>query len=157
MSTKLRRAIERIRADESGACWFAGERPESLIETAEQTLGFRFPPSFRLFARELGAGSVGSEEIYGVTSPNFDNGSIPNGVWLTLRARTEWNLPDSLLVIYFDGGVDYYVLECGAGDQPGITRWRPGITTSNTPRELVEPDFESFFVSIVEDQLGGDS
>jgi hypothetical protein len=49
-----------------------GERPEALVDPAEQTLGLRFPPSYRAFVRELGAGDAGGEEFYGVID-DFEN------------------------------------------------------------------------------------
>jgi antitoxin YobK len=76
-------AIEVVRLDESGSCWFVGERSEDLVLAAEVALGHQLPASYRLFVKLLGAGNVGSEEIYGVTSPDFVTSSVPNGIWLT--------------------------------------------------------------------------
>lgn len=149
------RAIELIRRDETGSCWFAGPRSEELVAAAEKALGFTLPPSFRLFALELGAGSVGAEEIFGVTSPNFDESSVPNGIWLTLSARHEWGLPQSMLVVYFDGGVDYYVM-CCTSDDPPLMIWRPGVSKVGDDLPVVADNFGEFLMSVVRSGLGAD-
>lgn len=55
----VREAIGAIRGEGAAQCWFIGERPERLVEAAEVALGFALSLSYRLFVRELGAGSVG--------------------------------------------------------------------------------------------------
>jgi antitoxin YobK len=150
---KVRRAIDLVRSDDSGLCWFAGERSPELVLDAERALGQELPESYRLFVSELGAGSVGSEEIYGVTTTNFESSSVPNGIWMTLVARREWRLPEHLLVIYFDGGVDYYVIDGGAEDSP-VMVWRPGVSSANGDLSVASPTFGDFFLGIVEVELG---
>ena len=101
-----------------------------------------------MFVRSLGAGSVGAEEIFGVTSDDFVDSAVPNGVWLTLDARREWGLPSSMFVVYFDGGVDYYVLDCTM-ENPPLQVWRPGITSNGDELEVVADDFGSFLTGVV--------
>lgn len=78
---------------------FGGGRDEKLVERAEAALGVRFPPSYRSFAREFGAGHIAGEEFYGVTDDNFEEGPIPNGIWLTLTERQDSGLPEALVVV----------------------------------------------------------
>lgn len=85
----VRDAIERIQEVPYGS-WFVGERSEDLVSSAEEALGFSLPEGYRLFVRELGAGNVGAEEVYGVTSADFVDSAVPNGVWLTLDVREAW-------------------------------------------------------------------
>ena len=143
----VRNSIERIR-ESTGSVSFAGERSEELVASAEEALGFSLPESYRLFVRSLGAGSVCAEEIFGVTSDDFVDSAVPNGVWLTLDARREWGLPSSMFVVYFDGGVDYYVLDCTM-ENPRLQVWRPGITSNGDELEVVADDFGSFLTGVV--------
>jgi antitoxin YobK len=145
------RAVAAIRRSPE-TCWFVGERSDELISEAEGALGHRFPPSYRLFVKELGAGSVRSEEIFGLTTANFTDSSVPNGVWLTLVARREWGLPEGLIVVYFDGGVDYYVLDCLKEDEP-LSIWRPGMTSAGDLLREAAESFGAFLIGIVESEL----
>src|SRR5260370_37232531 len=63
---------------------FVGPRSESLVSTAEQFLSIKFPPDYRRFLLEFGAGSFGSFEILGVIRENFENSKVPNGIWYTM-------------------------------------------------------------------------
>ena len=144
-------AVESIRG-RSDECWFLGKRPEELVRSAEEVLGFSFPPGFRLFVSELGAGSLGAEEIFGVTSADFVDSAVPNGVWLTLDARAAWGLPDWMFVVYFDGGVDYYVLDCSVEDS-GLFLWRPGVTSGGDELEVVASGFAEFLETLIEREL----
>ena len=56
---------------------FAGPRPAELIQAAEEALGVQFPPTYRRFVSEYGAGNIGSTEIYGVIDFDFEASSIP--------------------------------------------------------------------------------
>ena len=60
---------------------FVGPRPEKIVAAAEERLGLKFPQTYRHFLLSLGAGNFGSEEFYGVIHENFENASVPNGIW----------------------------------------------------------------------------
>lgn len=64
---------------------FVGARSETLVKAAEEKLDLTFPPSYRRFLLEFGAGSFGASELYGVIDENFENSSAPNGIWCTLQ------------------------------------------------------------------------
>jgi hypothetical protein len=44
---------------------FLGPKDESLVASAERALEFTFPPTYRLFLKRLGAGSIRGCEFYG--------------------------------------------------------------------------------------------
>ena len=82
---KYRRARELI--TKAGGGDFAGPKAEALVARAEAALGLRFPPSYRQFLLELGAGDVGGFEVYGVVDDDYDNPRVPDAIALTLEAR----------------------------------------------------------------------
>ena len=45
---------------------FVGRRDPQLVYEAELALGLTFPPTYRRFLLELGAGGFAGEEFYGV-------------------------------------------------------------------------------------------
>src|SRR5262249_29464172 len=82
---KYRRALELI--TKAGGGGFVGARPAAMVARAEAALGLRFPPSYRQFLLELGAGDVGGFEVYGVVNDNFTDARVPDAIALTLQAR----------------------------------------------------------------------
>jgi len=137
-------------------CLFAGEREETVIKLAEDALGFSFPPTYRMFLERLGAGSFGGEEIYGVIDENFVDSGVPDAVWTTLRGRREWGLPDQLLVVYFDGGTDYFALDTSKrndDDESPVVVWHPGLSSPDSVPETVASDFGRFLLDTVNDEL----
>jgi|SRR5690606_2376577 SMI1 / KNR4 family. len=95
----LMKAFELLESDELyDSLFFSGEKSLDIVEKAEKTLGLRFPKDYRDFVLGLGAGSVGSSEIYGVINDDFINSSVPDAVWSTLKAR-EAGLPKNLIKI----------------------------------------------------------
>lgn len=151
----LRKAFDAIDAAPD-RCDVLGPRDEGLVCAAEQELGVRLPPSYRHFVSRLGVASIGAEEIYGVVRSDFANSGVPDAIWMTLRARTEWGLPEPMVVVYFDGAESYFVLDGRvheADDEWPVVVWRPGISTSDEVLEHVASDFASLLLRIVEDQL----
>lgn len=149
--TELGRAIEAVR--DAGGSFFAGPRDAALVTAAEEALGVALPPTYRHLVSELGAGSVGSREFYGVTTDNFTSASVPNGIWLTLSEREKLDLPSALVIVGENGMGGYYVLDTsqrdGAGESPVAVR-TPGDGSS----EVVAGDFGAFFLQAVEEELG---
>lgn len=78
---------------------FIGPRAEIVALAAERRLGLRLPPTYRRFLLELGAGSFGATEIYGVIDVDFERSSAPDAVWTTLQMREQSSLPADLVVI----------------------------------------------------------
>lgn len=147
----------RLVADRPDRSFFAGEQDETLVEAAERALGASFPPSYRIFLRRLGAGNVGAMEIYGVINDDFTDSGVPDGIWMTLRGRQEWGLPESMVVIYGDGMGGYFVLDTERTDEHDecpVLVWQPGQSTPDDALELVAPDFGSFFLDAARQALG---
>ncbi len=149
-------ATAQIIADHDEASRFRGEQPDELVERAEAALGIKLPPSYRAFVRQLGAGHIAGEEFYGVTSDDFVDSSVPNGIWLTLTERQDSGLPDPFVIVYEDDEGDYYALDssrdAGGGEYP-VVRWTPGGSEPGDDLEIVASDFGSFFRETVQDGL----
>jgi len=133
--------------------FFAGPREPALVAAAESAIGSAFPPSYREFVQRLGAGSFGAFEVYGVTNANFDNGKVPNGIWLTLKNRRSGAFPNDLLVIGATGDGSYYCLELRHGQEGPVVVCEPGAGAQSEQRELVAEDFGEFFLKKVRDRL----
>lgn len=131
-------------------------QPEERVERAERRLGIRFPPTYRRFLLELGAGGVGSEEIYGLINDDFDESRPPQAVGLTLGLRREGQISDDLVVVYNLGQGSYYALDTGRprpdGEAPvvGLT---PGLSGAGNELEVIASDFGSFFLETVRADL----
>lgn len=108
--TDYERAVEIVRKN-PGMAYFAGPREEVLVEAAEQELGLRFPPIYRRFLLDFGAGSFGSAEIYGVIHGRFEESGIPDGVWYNMRLRREADFPDHLIAFYDVGDGYLYCID----------------------------------------------
>jgi antitoxin YobK len=143
-------AIRLIR--DRGDAFFAGPRADDLIVRAQAALGLRYPPSYHRFIEALGAGSIGSFEVYGVTDAPFD-GPIPDGVWLTLECRNgPSRLPSSMLVIGSDGMGGDYVLDTALGEEPPVEVWNGGRSLPDDQLERVADDFGSWLLDAVREQ-----
>ena len=132
---------------------FVGERPDELVAQAEEALGSRFPPSYRSFVGELGAGDIAGEEFYGVIDDDFDNSSVPDAVWLTLQQREDSGLPPNLIIVYGDAEGAYYALDTsrtdGSGEHP-VVLWTPGASEPGDELEAVAGDFGELFRTRIE-------
>jgi len=133
--------------------FFAGARDPALIAAAESALGGAFPPTYREFLQRLGAGNFGASEFYGVIDDNFDDSEVPNGIWLTLRERTDSKLPKSLVVIGSTGDGGYYCLGLENGRETPVVVFDPGTPAAQQLPEVVAKDFGEFFLSEVRSRL----
>jgi hypothetical protein len=74
---------------------------------------------------------------------------------LTTEARRNWGLPRRTVVVYFDGGVDYFVLDVGRVDEggdPPVCAVTPGLSTFDDA-PTVASDFGSLLLQLVEEAL----
>ncbi len=133
--------------------FFAGPRDPALIAAAETAIGRAFPPTYREFVERLGAGNFGAFEVYGVTNSNFENGKVPNGIWLTLKQRRAGKLPDNLLAIGDTGDGAYYCIELCEWEEGPVVIYQPNIPAQNRHFEQVAKDFGEFLLTQVREQL----
>lgn len=147
--------LELVRKNPAKAM-FVGKRALTTVAKAENALGVIFPPTYRRFLTELGAGDIGGEEFYGITRTEFTDASVPNGVWLTLEER-KTGLPEPLVVVYATGDGTWFAIDTSARDDTGeapIVAWTPGLSKPDEPLEKVSPDFGEFFFTRIRDALG---
>ena len=131
---------------------FFGPRPEELIRSAEEALGLKFPPTYRRFLREFGCGGVASEEFYGITRDNFETGTVPNGIWLTLRNRREFGLPHNFILVNDLGEGSRYAIDTSRvgddGENPVVI-----LAIGYEVFEDVAPSFGTFFYEQIEKEV----
>ena len=133
---------------------FVGERSETLVQAAEKALGLKFPPSYRRFVLEFGAGNFAAFEVYGVIHSNFESSSVPDAVWCTLDERKLGDLPPDWVVVHHDGFGRYYCIDCKKSPEEGpIVVYYPGYQPSHLSREIIANDFGAFFLEFVCEQL----
>lgn len=145
----------KIIAEHPELALFVGPRDPALVEKAEARLGLAFPPTYRRFLLDLGTGGFGSFEIYGVTGSHFEVGRIPNMVWLALRDREDFGMPNRLIPIHEGGDGELDCLDTGAGDggEAPVIAYDPGVDPeARTPVSLAS-DFGSFILGLVREQI----
>ena len=145
------KAIE-IMSKNNKKCHFIGERSEKLIEKAEEVLGIKFSKIYKEFLLKYGAGNYGSEEILGVIDDDFEESSVPDGIWYTLTERDEVDLPMNLVVIYETGDDELFCLDfnnLNEEKEPVVVTYIPGEDNRNQKYEKVADDFGDFLLQLV--------
>ena len=132
--------------------FFKGEISDALIEKAELFLGVKFPKSYRAFLKKKGCGNFLSKEFYGISSDEFESGSVPNGIWLTNNERKSSDLDHSLILVgqSMEG---YYALATSQmkdGECPVVDSI-PGINPKEL--EVIAPDFGTFFLNQIREVI----
>ena len=131
---------------------FVGRQPAETVEAAESALGLTFPPTYRRFLQELGAGDIAGDEFYGVVDTSF-GGRPPDAVGRTLEARERVGLPDRYVIVGDTGDGDWYVVDTSQGDGP-VLIFMPGVPEEDAgPPERVAEDFGAFLAQMVTDSL----
>jgi len=145
----------RLMTGHASAMDFVGPRPSQLVETAERTLGLKFPATYRRFLLECGAGSFAAEEIYGVVDDNFQHSSAPNAVWSTLLLRKEVSLPHNYIHIYSVGDGEIYCLSVNSFDYAiaPVIAFEPGLELALQSQEIISDDFGDFFLECAQEGL----
>ena len=134
--------------------YFVGPRSETVVNAAEKALGLNFPPSYRRFVLELGAGSFCAFEVYGVIDDNFESSSVPNGIWRTLEERQLENFPLDLVIVGEDGAGGYYCLQCRNNLEEGpIVAYHGGYPPNLQTGEIIGKSFGEFLLQLVQEQL----
>jgi hypothetical protein len=126
---------------------FDGPKPPELIELAERAVGLRFPPTYRRYLSEFGAGNIGSTEIYGVIDEDFEHSSVPDAIWLALSQPRP-----GLFVFYAVGEGTEFCLDitrtASDGEMPVVA-----VDPSGDKLEEVASDFGRAFLMLVQDAL----
>lgn len=111
------RAIALIAQADAGD--FEGPKTELLIAQVEAVLGLQFPPTYRRFLRDVGCGNIAGVEVYGLINENFDDSSVPNGIWLTLELRRAIGLDPTYVLIGDGGDGTLHAIDTGKADASG--------------------------------------
>lgn len=146
----MRELREAFRLIEENDGDFDGPKEPSLVDSAANALGFRFPPTYRRFLETYGCGDISGIEIFGVIDDNFKNNGIPDAIWLTLRYR-KTGLPERYLLISSDGDGAYCALDADQADENGeyqVVRYE--IDGAVFP---LSKDFGTFLLSEIESAL----
>jgi hypothetical protein len=128
-------------------------QPPERVERAERALGVRFPPTYRRFLHELGAGGVGAVDIYGVFTDDLDIPRPPAAVGYTLQLRREGWIADDLVVIYAlgEGSNDALATgRAGADGEAPVVGFTPGLSHPSDDLEVISPDFGCFFLEAIQ-------
>jgi antitoxin YobK len=127
---------------------YAGPVAVAEIEAAEQALGVRFPPSYRLFLREFGAAWLSPPyEAAGLGRARHTGPEPPLwphvvDVTATVRRASRGYLPECYVPVSGDGGDCTLYLDTGRADQRGecpVVAVGPGLEGA-----VVAPSFLEF-------------
>lgn len=143
----------RLIAGNASRGFFAGPRDPALVAAAERALGGDLSPTYGEFVKKLGAGNFGTFEIYGVVDDEFEDSSVPNGVWLTLNERRENGLSSKLIIVGSTGDGDYYCIEQRGGEESPVIVCQTGVPLERQHGEEVAQDFGEFLLYRVRDEI----
>ena len=88
MNIALERAFQLIEHHSAHAD-FEQAKDDSLLLAAGVHLGLTFPPSYRVFLKRYGAGSIAGLEIHGLIKEDFARSGVPDVVWVTMNHRAD--------------------------------------------------------------------
>jgi hypothetical protein len=127
---------------------FEGEKPESLIKSAESALGLKVPPTYKKFLKKYGCGDINGFEFFGLIHENFEQSGEPDFVWTTINARRKWHLPHHFIIIGDTGDGDWYALDSSQpnseGEYPVVICCYDGDTYHT---EKIHADFGEFLLT----------
>ena len=86
-------------------------------------------------------------EFYGVIDEDWENSSVPDGIWYTLSERGQAGMPDELVVVGDTGMGELYVMDSSEEEGP-VVAIAPG--SDMTVREQIASDFGAFFLQQVQ-------
>jgi hypothetical protein len=134
----------------SGGC-------SELVKPAEKYLGVFFPKSYKEFIKDYGYVSFGGLEIYGIIDADFVNSSVPDVVWLNYSNRVDFGQPANIIVISDLGDGSYYALDLSQmndKEECPVVIWPIGGYEATSKLEVVAPDFGTWFLEKVKEQIG---
>jgi hypothetical protein len=132
---------------------FAGGVPFEELWVAETKLGVTLPDSYREFLQRYGAGSFGTEPVYGLGVPD-DN--LPNVVWATETMRTADDFfPADLVPLQDTGQGDVLCLATARMNEDNecpVIQWIPEMSFSEQMFEVINKSFAGFLLSLARRQ-----
>ena len=152
------RAVERMR-EHPELMAFVGPRDERLVAKAEAACGHAFPPTYRRFVLEFGAGAFGSREIYGVVGDDFEHSSVPDAIWYNLELRREEHAPPHLFAVADLGNGELFCLDFQRpmGEEPLVVGFFASPPPHDGFTDFVADDFGALLATFVGWQLDEES
>ncbi len=147
-------AIRLIMENDELAEFAGGVSTSETIARAEERLGVEFPPSYRRFLEQLGAGRFGAQVFFGLSE------ATDHREWdvvsHTLDRRAHSNLGDTDVVVGPYGKEANFVLDCtrpGDDDECPVAEVPVGYSDIQEPNYF-EDSFGRFMYARVCDVLG---
>jgi len=117
-----------------------GGREEAEVVRAEEALGVVFPPSYRLFVRELGMCEIAGEAFAGVLVRGSEPAVMYGVVRDTLDLRRLSGMPAGLLAFRADGMGGHFVLDTRETDADGeapVRVWEAGAAQPDAELDVL--------------------
>ncbi len=129
-----------------------------LINSDEQALGVKFPPSYRVFLEKFGILGFGSTEIYGFLGDQFAGGHA-DIVRNTLMLRQECNTFHQYIIICDEGNGHYCLLDTSEVNEYGECTVKVGyglfLPDDRIKIEKRYEDFGDFLLYMVQFEIEG--
>jgi hypothetical protein len=134
---------------------FVGPRPEAFIRVAENVLQLQFPPTYRRFLLEYGAGSFGAENFFGIIDDHFETSGSPDAIWLTLLERRTCEFPLNYIVVYAVGNGEIFCLDIDTAStgEARVVVFNPGLPISVQTNEEIAEDFGALLLQLIQEEL----
>jgi len=148
-------AAAKLIAKHQNLASFVGPRTDSLIEKAEKYLKVKFPPSYRAFLKEFGAGSFGSTSIEGLHDAKWQ-GFRTDAVWLTQDIRDGGGFADHLIAVHQFGDGEVFCLDLSRSAKNGeapVVAVTPGAAEDTSDADEIAPDFGTFLLNTVREEI----
>ncbi|MFP4600960.1 MAG: SMI1/KNR4 family protein [Persicimonas sp.] len=147
-------AIRLIMENDELAEFAGGVSTTEEIARAEERLGVEFPPSYRRFLEQLGAGRFGAQVFFGLSEAAGH--SEWDVVHHTLDRREHSNLGGTTVVVGPYGEEAFFILDCarpGDDDECPVAEVPAGYSDIEEPNYF-EDNFGRFIYARVCDVLG---
>jgi len=146
MSKEAFEKLKRIVGDNSDIVDVGSPASDDAVHSAEKYLSISFPEDYKLFLKTWGTLAIGPREYYGIAGSDFENSSVPNGIWFTSKKRAQLDLPNNLIVVCDNDGVEYLCIDINNKKGSSV------VVTWNVPsRECLSVKSQDLFSFIIED------
>ena len=126
------------------------------VSKAETYLDIKFSETYKQFLLSYGFLYFGYRRIYGIIDDNFINSEVPDMVWLTEKSRKDFDLPHHIIPISDIGDGSDYALDLSqmnSEQECPVVVWPAGGYEETPELEIVAPDFGTWFLSEVREQI----